>query len=959
MLSPGAEDAVDGGGGDRPRDGSLSGAGAGGHSRDSDDDENGMEEEDGMEEEEDGIEEEEDGIEEEDEEEDSDWEEEDEDDDESMDGDWVGGAAFGGSDDEGTTSGSSDAELDEGRPEGEGGRACALCPPSGSGSSLAPSSQRLVGEAFYERVRVGAGWNHPQCCASLAAHGRTVATVEGELLSLHLLPPLPGDIFSAAKSAQAGEFPRGAHLGVASALLRGENYSVDLDDAFCVASAYDEVVLFRLPPCLASGGGEVEAPPEGGVRAPLRLRPAAEVPILNMNNSVRLCRLDPTGCGTPERWLCVANQDTSIYLVRVDAALQAAALQESETSASAMRDLVARGIKGLCPGDFRRMGPFPKELNCAVVSPCGTRVLAAGDSYSVYVAPIGAMELKEGDVEGTSAQSVSAERERQEGLDPGVPLVRALTFPGIVGVDDGRSSGGGGGGGGGGGDGASGGTTGGGAAADADDDEDEFQGDALPPGCQYCAWSPDGRFVAASSDNIKAVAVWDLGGGDEGLAPPRSRQGIQVAGVPVGVWGPHRRACLPLVFSPLDPDVLLYGEDRQRVWAVRVSDGPAARAQRIVCPTDPAPIVCLSPGCASRPAVGPCLHVPWHGGTGPTVADGLPVDVDVGPMNDPPGFTRGGDPQRVIVRAIVLSIGELWWDAHALPELEGMDVTLGKPHAANQRSAVGHGAMLLEMVSVDPYIASLTAENRPPPDPDAVSHRFAAVGLMVPLAHARKFRLDLISRAEDRQRHEIREIVGVWLRDCFAAQFPAVHAALQTTEAPDMTPPGVRAAAQAARSALTAHLETVLVARFLWIAAQHGAARRRITGLVATPEHGLLVSFLDRLVRYPLLPTSLDPVLEAQAQAAFEAEDKGRPRGQVVVGGGLQALARSAGRPGSTLCRFPPRYRAAVCTLARAAQPSDGRRERDVPEGATQLADLPDALLARIAAEAAFPLHAW
>jgi len=77
------------------------------------------------------------------------------------------------------------------------------------------------------------------------------------------------------------------------------------------------------------------------------------------------------------------------------------------------------------------------------------------------------------------------------------------------------------------------------------------------------------------------------------------------------------------------------------------------------------------------------------------------------------------------------------------------------------------------------------------------------------------------------------------------------------------------------------------------------------------------------------------------------------------VGGGLQALARSAGRPGSTLCRFPPRYRAAVCTLARAAQPSDGRREGDVPEGATQLADLPDALLARIAAEAAFPLHAW
>jgi hypothetical protein len=130
------------------------------------------------------------------------------------------------------------------------------------------------------------------------------------------------------------------------------------------------------------------------------------------------------------------------------------------------------------------------SVNCAVASPCGTMVACAGDNRQITVKVLSM---------GTHGRvDVNA-----QGVVQGKTI--SLKFTG---------------------------------ASDA------------PGASQYLAWSPDGRYLAATSDSDNAVMVW-LAVRDSAF-PFHFRSIAHIHS--------HRNACLPVMWSISNPSIMIYGE---------------------------------------------------------------------------------------------------------------------------------------------------------------------------------------------------------------------------------------------------------------------------------------------------------------------------------------------------------------------------------------------------------------
>ena len=79
---------------------------------------------------------------------------------------------------------------------------------------------------------------------------------------------------------------------------------------------------------------------------------------------------------------------------------------------------------------------------------------------------------------------------------------------------------------------------------------------------QYLAWSPDGRYLAATSDSESAVMIW---------LTKRFRAG-EVALAPMAVLDDHIYPCLPVIFAPGSPSIMVWAERSERVHVVDVQE---------------------------------------------------------------------------------------------------------------------------------------------------------------------------------------------------------------------------------------------------------------------------------------------------------------------------------------------------------------------------------------------------
>ena len=79
---------------------------------------------------------------------------------------------------------------------------------------------------------------------------------------------------------------------------------------------------------------------------------------------------------------------------------------------------------------------------------------------------------------------------------------------------------------------------------------------------QYLAWSPDGRYLAATSDSESAVMIW---------LTKRFRAGA-VALAPMAVLDDHIYPCLPVIFAPGSPSIMVWAERSERVHVLDVQE---------------------------------------------------------------------------------------------------------------------------------------------------------------------------------------------------------------------------------------------------------------------------------------------------------------------------------------------------------------------------------------------------
>lgn len=79
---------------------------------------------------------------------------------------------------------------------------------------------------------------------------------------------------------------------------------------------------------------------------------------------------------------------------------------------------------------------------------------------------------------------------------------------------------------------------------------------------QYLAWSPDGRYLAATSDSDSAVMIW---------LTKRFRAG-EIALAPMAVLDDHIYPCLPVTFAPGSPSIMVWAERSERVHVLDVQE---------------------------------------------------------------------------------------------------------------------------------------------------------------------------------------------------------------------------------------------------------------------------------------------------------------------------------------------------------------------------------------------------
>eukprot|EP00798_Chlamydomonas_sp_ICE-L_P018123 gene18123-24563_t len=102
-------------------------------------------------------------------------------------------------------------------------------------------------------------------------------------------------------------------------------------------------------------------------------------------------------------------------------------------------------------------------------------------------------------------------------------------------------------------------------------EHDEGEDGMLKPGCQYCRFNSNTSYLAASSDTIKAVYVFDLNSLSSRQNPVR-RPLFTLC---------HNQPCLALSFSPQDPFLLAYAEEYQKVHIVDIRK-PMETPQRVI-----------------------------------------------------------------------------------------------------------------------------------------------------------------------------------------------------------------------------------------------------------------------------------------------------------------------------------------------------------------------------------------
>ena len=83
-----------------------------------------------------------------------------------------------------------------------------------------------------------------------------------------------------------------------------------------------------------------------------------------------------------------------------------------------------------------------------------------------------------------------------------------------------------------------------------------------PQGGMYAAWSPDSRYLAATSDSLHAVAVWRVH-----VSTSRTDGGEDLRCHRVAYLRDHAHPCLPIAFLPSDPNIVVWAERGGRVHA--------------------------------------------------------------------------------------------------------------------------------------------------------------------------------------------------------------------------------------------------------------------------------------------------------------------------------------------------------------------------------------------------------
>lgn len=91
--------------------------------------------------------------------------------------------------------------------------------------------------------------------------------------------------------------------------------------------------------------------------------------------------------------------------------------------------------------------------------------------------------------------------------------------------------------------------------------------------CQYVRWSPDGRYLAATSDATHSITVWRMDGvngrdPDETVVPP----------VVAHFWD-HARPVLPVVFAQHNPSIMVWAERKGRVHTFDVREAEDHNAE--------------------------------------------------------------------------------------------------------------------------------------------------------------------------------------------------------------------------------------------------------------------------------------------------------------------------------------------------------------------------------------------
>jgi len=91
--------------------------------------------------------------------------------------------------------------------------------------------------------------------------------------------------------------------------------------------------------------------------------------------------------------------------------------------------------------------------------------------------------------------------------------------------------------------------------------------------CQYVRWSPDGRYLAATSDATHSITVWRMDGvngrdPDDTVVPP----------VVAHFWD-HARPVLPVVFAQHNPSIMVWAERKGRVHTFDVREAEDHNAE--------------------------------------------------------------------------------------------------------------------------------------------------------------------------------------------------------------------------------------------------------------------------------------------------------------------------------------------------------------------------------------------